>query len=139
MVQIESVQGTGSVGIFAIVRFILGAVFGWMIWWFSPLVTGAIEPWDSYGDYYSFSLFAAGLLSTLFRPRGWYWGPTGVYVGQLAYVWLAYQPSGPAILPAAISVAVFGTVQSIIGGLMGAGIAVAVDIARETRHRNRNA
>jgi hypothetical protein len=139
MTQIEPVKGTRSLDVLAVVRFILGAVFGWMIWWASPTLSGTIEPWDSYGDYYSFSLFAAGLLSTLFRARGWYWGPTGVYVGQVAYAWAAYQPGDPIILPLPISVAVFGTVQSFFGGLMGAGIAVAVDIVRETRHRDRNA
>jgi hypothetical protein len=132
MTQTEPVEGRARVDALAVVRFIVGAVFGWMIWWASPVWTGEIEPWDSLGSYYSISLFAAGLISTLFWPNGWQWGPIGIYAGQVAYILLAYNPGGPAIFPAPIAVGLFGTVQAIVGGLMGMGIGLAVTTLRDS-------
>lgn len=126
MTQIEPMEARASVDPLTVIRFIIGAVFGWMIWWASPLWTGEIEPWDSLGSYYSISLVAAGLISTLFWPNGWQWGPIGIYAGQVAYMLLAYDPVGAAILPALIAVGLFGTVQSVVGGIMGMGIGLAV-------------
>lgn len=114
----------------AVPRLLLGAVFGWAIWAASPSLTGQVEPWDSLSGYYSASLFVAGLASTLFRPAGWFWGPVGVFGGQVAYMWLVYFPSlsqgDPIIFPAPIALALFGTVQAFAGGLLGAVIGFVV-------------
>ena len=114
----------------AVPRLLLGAVFGWAIWAAAASLTGQVEPWDSISIYYSASLFVAGLASTLFRPAGWYWGPLGVYGGQVAYMWFVYLPrlpqGDPVILPAPIAVALFGTVPALAGGLLGASIGFVV-------------
>lgn len=131
--KMDNKRPSSSRGNMAVPRLILGAVFGWAIWAASPSLTGQVEPWDSISIYYSASLFVAGLASTLFRPVGWYWGPVGVYGGQVAYMWFVYFPSlpqgAPFILPAPIALALFGTVQALAGGLLGAGIGFVVACA----------
>ena len=122
----EKVTSPSVTAVFAVTRLAVGGLLGWMIWQASPARTAEVEPWDSSSLYYSTSLALAGLVSTLLRPKGWYWGPIGVYVGQLAYYWLVYAPTGPVILPGALAIALFGTVQSIVGGLFGAAIGVAL-------------
>ncbi len=83
--------------------------------------------------YYSGSLLAAGLASTLLRPAGWYWGPVGIYAGQVAYMWLVYGPGLPAgdpiIFPSLIAVAIFGAIPTLAGGLLGAGIGAILGLA----------
>jgi len=106
----------------------LGGVYGWAIWAASPIVTGEVEPWDSMTAYYSGTLFAAGFLSALFWRHGFYWGPIGIYVGQIAYLWLAHHPGGPIIFPAVFAVALFGTIQPIIGALLGWAVGFGVRI-----------
>jgi hypothetical protein len=140
MTRTKPVEGRMSVHADAI-RFIVGGIFGWMIWWASPGWTGEIEPWDSLGSYYSTSLVAAGFISTLFWPAGWYWGPLGIYAGQVAYVNsldVLHLPAGPAdhfsVEFAVLAVALFGTLQSIVGGLMGMGVGLAV--ARVFKNRS---
>ena len=117
----------------AVPKLLLGAAFGWAIWAAAPSFTGQVEPWDSLTAYYSTSLFVAGLASTLFRPTGWYWGPVGVYGGQVAYLWFVYFPhlprSDPIIFPAPLAVALFGTVQALAGGLLGAGLGIVIAAA----------
>ena len=126
----EDKQPSSSRGLSITLRLLLGAVFGWAIWAASPSLTGQVEPWDAPPGYYSASLFVAGLVSTLFLPAGWYWGPVGVSGGQMAYMWFVYFPrlpqGDPVILPAPIAVALFGTVQTVAGGLLGAGIGFMV-------------
>ena len=128
--MMEDKRPSSSRGNMAVPRLLLGAVFGWAIWAASPSLTGQVEPWDSLSGYYSASLFVAGLASTLFRPAGWYWGPLGVYGVQVAYMWFVYLPrlpqGDPIIFPAPIAVALFGTVQALAGGLLGAGIGFVI-------------
>ncbi len=129
----EDKRPSSSRGNTAVPRLLVGAVFGWAIWAASPSLSGQVEPWDSLSAYYSASLFVAGLASTLFLPAGWYWGPIGVYAGQVAYMWFVYLPrlpqGDPVILPAPIAVALFGTVPTFAGGLLGAGIGFVVAAA----------
>ena len=128
--KMEDKRPSNSRGNTAVPRLLLGAVFGWAIWAASPSLTGQVEPWDSISVYYSASLFVAGLASTLFRPAGWYWGPVGVYGGQVAYMLFVYMPrlprGDPLIFPAPIAVALFGTMQALAGGLLGAGIGFVI-------------
>jgi hypothetical protein len=105
---------------FIMVRIFLGVTLGWAVWAMSPLVTGKIEPWDSNTLYYSGSLFIAGMLSTLFWKSGFYWGPLGIFAGQTAF--LCVQDPQGGIFPAPLAVALFGTVQPIVGALIAWGV-----------------
>lgn len=99
-------------------RVLAGAVLGWLIWYFSVAMTGEVEPWDSPHVYYSFTLVLAGASSTLFQRTGWYWGPVGVFAGQVAYIFLVYQPQNP-IFPTSVAIILFGTWQPLLGGAIG--------------------
>lgn len=101
------------------VRVLAGAVLGWLIWYFSVAMTGEVEPWNSPIAYYSIALALAGAISTLFQLNGWYWGPVGIFAGQVAYMWLVHQPLNP-IFPPYVAIVLFGTWQPILGGAIGA-------------------
>ncbi len=115
----EESPATIASPVFAVARVIFGVALGWAIWALSPSVTGEAEPWDSMTPYYSGSLFIVGLLSSLLGRSGFYWGPIGIYIGQAAFLSMANPQGG--IIPAPIAVALFGTIQPLIGALLGSG------------------
>ena len=96
----------------------VGIVLGWIVWSASPFVTGQAEPWDSMAAYYSGSLFASGFLSSIFWKRGIYLGPIGIFIGQVAFIWILLGQGIP-IFPAPLAVAVFGTIQPVAGAVLG--------------------
>ncbi len=101
----------------------VGLVLGWTIWSASVSMTGTVEPWDSPSNYYRLSGVVAGMASSLFRWRRFYWGPVGVWLGQVAYIELIYSPtlpaSDPRIFPSFIAVLLFGSFWVLVGGLVG--------------------
>ena len=96
----------------------LGISLGWIVWLASPFVTGDAEPWDSMTFYYSGSLLASGFVSSIFWKRGFYLGPIGIFIGQIAYMW-TFSGKGFPIFPAPLAVAVFGTIQPVAGAAIG--------------------
>jgi hypothetical protein len=135
MTHAEPVKTRASVDALAIVRFLIGAVFGWMIWWASPIWTGEIYPFASNGAYYSVSLFVAALISSLFSPNGWHWGPIGIFAGEVAYILLTHDPRGFIGLAGLLFGLFIGTSDLIVGGMTGMVIGLAAARACNSRCR----
>jgi hypothetical protein len=111
----------------ALMTFALGAVAGAGVWYVSPRLTGEVQPWDfSLGLYVMVLLTAGVVLGLPTRPQYVFAGPLGLYAGQLAYVELFYHPRGAIILPAFISLAVFGLPPSAFGAACGAALRVVI-------------
>jgi hypothetical protein len=69
------------------VTLLIGVVFGWLIWMFSPWLGGHVEPWDGEPLYFISSLFLAGFaFGIVVAARSWI-GVFGVYIGQLLTVY----------------------------------------------------
>ena len=77
--------------------FLVGMVLGAIIWGASPLLAGAMEPWDAESPYYFISLFVAGGLAGLMFPRHIWVAFMGIVFGQLAYMLVAL-PTDPLLL-----------------------------------------
>jgi hypothetical protein len=104
--------------LFALASVVVGVVLGYLIWGCSRLATGHAEPWDAASHYYVVCLVGAGFLSTLVYPRSCLCGTLGVYLGQAAYMAVNATPGDPIILPALLSVAIFGMVHVFLGSLI---------------------
>lgn len=111
---------------------LLGAAFGWLIWALSPWLTGEVEPWDSI-EFYFVATAAAGLVASLAYPRGFWLAAAGVVAGQAAYAIIAYHPPGPAIMPAVISVPLFGAPPAFAGACVAFLVYLAVRKAVASR------
>ncbi len=105
----------------AFASFVAGVLLGGLIWALSRTVTGVAEPWDAAGFYYFCCLFGAGFVSTLVYSRSWLYGTLGVYLGQAAYMTFSSTPGDPQILPALLSVALFGLLPALTGSLTSFG------------------
>lgn len=111
---------TRDLTLVAYVQFGIGLAGGCIIW----AMTAPQEAWDV-NPYFSAWLFAAGLLAALLRPRSFYWGVLGVYLGQVAALY-AFIPGQGAIFPGVVAVLFFGTPQAFVGALLGAVIGFGI-------------
>ncbi|MDT0605255.1 hypothetical protein, partial [Thalassotalea castellviae] len=68
-----------------LISFILPFFLGFMIWFFSPEITGKIEPWDSGSLYYLISLILIGVVTGLLSTKYF----SLVYFGCISLVYLA--------------------------------------------------
>ena len=95
----------------------LSAIFGALIWIFSPLFTGQIEPWDSQSSYYYISLFSTGVVVGFAYPKRIGAVFSGVVLGQFLYLSL-FLLSGPLALMGIGSMVFFGML-SLAGAIVG--------------------
>lgn len=102
--------------ILEVLPFCLGCLFGWMVWAESPAVTGEIEPWDSPMLYYSPALFLAGVVASPFGKYGLLTASFGIATGQLSYI-VAEHGTLWMLVPGALSIALFGTIQTVLGAI----------------------
>jgi len=103
---------------FALAQFAIGVATGFGIWG----LTSGREAWDA-NPYYSIYVLAAGGLASLFRLRGIWWPVLGVYLGQLGGLLLLVPHTGGAIIfPAWLGVLMCGTVQAVVGAVLGGAI-----------------
>lgn len=65
---------------------VLGVIIGAAIWAVSPMVGGAVEPWDSDGPFYFGSLLLSGVIGWFLFRKSSYFLIIGIYIGQLAYL-----------------------------------------------------
>ena len=100
----------------------LSAIFGALIWIFSPLFTGQIEPWDSQSSYYYISLFSAGVVAGFAYPKRTGAVFSGVVLGQFLYLFLFLSPGLLALIGIG-SMLFFGTL-SLAGAIVGTFIGV---------------
>ena len=100
----------------------LSAIFGALIWIFSPLFTGQIEPWDSQSSYYYISLFSAGVVAGFAYPKRTGAVFSGVVLGQFLYLFLFLSPGLLALIGIG-SMLLFGTL-SLAGAIVGTFIGV---------------
>ncbi|NNE91579.1 MAG: hypothetical protein HKN23_08025 [Verrucomicrobiales bacterium] len=92
---------------------------GWAIWHFSPAIAGAAEPWDASNPYFPTALFLAGLVSAIPGPRFFWIAPIGLYVGQVAFLFLTGS-TGPLIVIGLVMLMFFTLV-----GLAGSAVTFA--------------
>ena len=81
-----------------ILSLVAGGLLGFLIWMFSFVVTGNIEPWDSETPYLSIALAASSLALSLTFKKEWLCITLGLIFGQLAYMLLVLGDPGPLIL-----------------------------------------
>ena len=81
------------------ISLISSAGLGAIIWAMSPVISGAIEPWDAESPYYVVSLFIAGAVVGLLQPKNIWAIYIGIVIGQLIYmaVFLAAGPHWPEV------------------------------------------
>jgi hypothetical protein len=104
--------------------FSIAAICGWLIWQFSVPITGEIEPWDSQAGYYSISLIAIGFVAACVCPRLFWLAPIGLFLGQILYMEMMYDPGpGPIIMPSWLGVPFFSAIPAFIGAFAGYGVA----------------
>lgn len=115
--------------------FVIGVLLGGLIWALSMTATGVAEPWDAAGFYYFCCLFGAGFVSTLVYSRSWLYGTLGVYLGQASYMTFNSTPGDPQILPALLSVALFGLLPALLGSLTSFGTCKLVRMRRRRTKR----
>ncbi len=65
--------------------FAIGAATGLLMWFGSPLLFGASEPWDAEDMRYFGAMFALGVAFGAVWPDRFWIGPWGIYVGQSAF------------------------------------------------------
>jgi len=79
------------------ISLIFSAGLGAVIWAMSPVVVGAVEPWDSESPYYFVSLFIAGGLVGIYQPGNIWAIFIGIVIGQFIYM-VIFLPVGPLIV-----------------------------------------
>jgi len=102
-----------------------GFVAAFALW----AATAPEEAWDA-NSYYSVLVLLAGLAASFGRPRGFYWGILGVYLGQVVAIRALVDVSGPPIFPLTLAVLVFGTLPAVVGAIIGAVIGYGIRRAR---------
>lgn len=95
---------------------VVAVLLGAAIWHYSPRVTGHAEPWDSPTPYYLVALFVAGVAAGAVDPRRFWLAPTGVYVGQFAYM-AAFLPGGSLMILGMVFM-VGATIASLAGAAL---------------------
>ncbi len=98
----------------------VGVVFGAVIWWISPIVTGQPKPLDAPGSYYVGSLFVAGLIVALIAPRAFWTAPFTVFLGQLLYCLYLFPSEQNTLWPLDMVVAFVYCLVTLAGGAAGA-------------------
>jgi len=76
------------------ISLILSFFLGNCIWFFSPIIIGNKEPWDSESFYFVLSLFITGACVGYFFPRRIWIIYLGILFGQIIYM-LIFLPTGP--------------------------------------------
>ncbi|WP_437192252.1 hypothetical protein [Planctomicrobium sp. SH527] len=100
-------------------QFCVGAMLGALIWALSEPLLGTPEPWDANVPFYLIAVAVSVCLSMLIRPKSWPVAAFAVYLGQVIYITCFYHPRTAIILPAWISVGVFGLIPSFLGCCLG--------------------
>lgn len=96
------------------------AGLGALIWAMSPVVTGAVEPWDAESRYYFVSLFIAGVLVGVFHPNNPWAVFLGIVIGQLIYM-AVFLATGPLILLGILFLIVY-SLLALLGGFLACGL-----------------
>jgi hypothetical protein len=78
-----------------LISFILPFKFGFSIWFFSPEMTGKIEPWDSGSLYYLISLILVGVITGVLKTKYFALVYLGSALSQIIFLYhfLPYPPS----------------------------------------------
>lgn len=91
--------------------------------------TAPEEAWDA-NSLYSLCVLLAGLVASFGRPRGFYWGILGIYLGQVVAIRTLVDVSGPPIFPLTLAVLIFGTLPAVGGAVIGAVLGYGIRRAR---------
>ena len=96
----------------------IGIVFGILIWAFSPIITGEIEPWDAENTkyYYPTSLFLCGFIACIPYPKKYLMAALGIFLGQIVYG--LFFRFGALFLIGVIMVALYSLI-ALLGSILG--------------------
>ena len=97
-------------------------ILGAGVWVLSPLATGGLEPWDSWGFYIP-SLFLAGILAALVDSDRFWLAPIGIFLGQAVYLGFLFLARPSPLVIMGLVVMAFCTIFAAGGSLVGLGIA----------------
>ncbi|MFY0667640.1 MAG: hypothetical protein JXQ95_06395 [Alteromonas stellipolaris] len=98
-----------------IINTIFSALLGAVVWFLSPIITGEVEPWDTFPLFYLGSLLIIGFIAAIPKTASLTSIYFGVIVGQFLYM-LVFLPIGPLILVGVFSLAFFSLI-ALIGPL----------------------
>jgi len=76
---------------------LVSILIGGVIWAFSPLFTGEVEPWDSHSFYLPLAIAITSLVLGFTFPRSFVVCTFGLMLGQMIYL-CAFLPSGPLFI-----------------------------------------
>lgn len=102
-----------------IAQFCVGAILGVLIWALSEPLYGKPEPWDVGILHYWIAVAVSVCVAMLIRPKSWPVAAFAVYLGQVVYIACFYHPPTAIILPAWISVGIFGLIPTVLGCCLG--------------------
>lgn len=112
-----------------VLALLAGFAAGWTTWASSQEVARVAEPWNAL-LYYSTWLFAGGFVAGLIAPCYWYLGFVGAWAAQAAYFELVYRvalpPGEPIETSPYLAALLWGSVQPLLGGWLGALLAKAL-------------
>ena len=71
-----------------IISLLIGIAIGFLIWEFSHIFTGEIEPWDAEKNskYYFIALFLAGFFVSMPYPNQYLMVVLGIFLGQICFL-----------------------------------------------------
>ena len=107
----------------------IGFLAGIAIW----AISAPDEAWDV-NQLYSTFLLLAGLVTSFGRPRAFYWGIVGIYLGQVFAIHMLIPAAGVPIMPPFVGVLFFGTIPAAVGATLGAGIGLCVQLVMRHTH-----
>jgi|GEM_PF-4620646 len=76
-----------------LISFLLPFLLGFLVWYYSPEMTGKIEPWDSDSYYYIISLCSIGFITGLLSLKYTFLVYFGVVLSQSFFLTYSLQPS----------------------------------------------
>jgi len=106
--------------------FLLSIILGFLVWWLSLSLTGALEPWDAKNGYYFLVLGGTGVINGFLGGRRFWLWPIGTFIGELTAIVVRNfsLPTGDVnfFIPVGLIVLIIYLVPSFIGSAIGVSI-----------------
>jgi hypothetical protein len=99
----------------ATLRFLIGFFGGAGLW----SLSFPKEAWDA-NPLFTPCLLLIGIAASMLKPKGLYFGAAGIYLGQLAFIYVFLPTAG--IFPVPLAVLLFATLPAVLGCLLGGAV-----------------